>query len=41
VPDGFSKTYAELTLDEKVSISHRTKAFERFLQWYNTTLDKP
>ncbi|MFW9838684.1 MAG: RdgB/HAM1 family non-canonical purine NTP pyrophosphatase, partial [Candidatus Thorarchaeota archaeon] len=41
VPDGFSKTYAELTLDEKVSISHRTKAFEKFLQWYTSTLDKP
>ena len=40
VPDGFTKTYAQLTFDEKVSISHRTKAFEEFLQWY-TSLDKP
>lgn len=41
VPDGFTKTYAELTLEEKVSISHRTKAFEEFLRWYSSTLDKP
>jgi XTP/dITP diphosphohydrolase len=41
VPDGFSKTYAQLKLEEKVSISHRTKAFEEFLQWYTSTLDKP
>jgi XTP/dITP diphosphohydrolase len=41
VPEGFTKTYAELTLDEKVSISHRTKAFEEFLRWYSSTLDKP
>jgi XTP/dITP diphosphohydrolase len=41
VPTGFSKTYAELTLGEKVNISHRTKAFEEFLQWYTSTLGKP
>ena len=41
IPDGFSKTYAELTFDEKVNISHRTKAFEEFLIWYSSTLDKP
>ena len=41
IPDGFTKTYAELTFDEKISISHRTKAFEEFLRWYSSTLDKP
>lgn len=41
VPDGFSRTYAELTLDEKVSVSHRTKAFEEFLRWFSAALDKP
>ncbi len=41
VPDGFSKTYAQLTLEEKVSISHRTKAFEEFLRWYTSVVDKP
>ena len=35
VPDGFTKTYAELTFEEKVSISHRTNAFEKFLKWYS------
>lgn len=28
VPDGYEKTYAELTADEKNSISHRAKALE-------------
>jgi XTP/dITP diphosphohydrolase len=41
VPDGFTRTYAQLTLEEKVSVSHRTKAFEDFLKWYTSTLDKP
>ncbi|MHA1964650.1 MAG: XTP/dITP diphosphatase [Candidatus Thorarchaeota archaeon] len=41
IPDGFAKTYAELTFDEKVSISHRSKAFEEFLIWYSSNLDKP
>ena len=41
VPEGFTKTYAELSFDEKVSISHRTKAFEEFLRWYSSTLGKP
>ena len=41
IPNGFTKTYAELTFDEKISISHRTKAFEEFLRWYSSTLDKP
>lgn len=35
VPNGHSKTYAELTFEEKVSISHRTKAFNAFLKWYS------
>ncbi|MFW9794134.1 MAG: XTP/dITP diphosphatase [Candidatus Thorarchaeota archaeon] len=34
IPDGFQKTYAELSLGEKISISHRTRAFEKFLKWY-------
>jgi XTP/dITP diphosphohydrolase len=41
IPEGFTKTYAELTFDEKVSISHRTKAFDEFLKWYRSILDKP
>jgi XTP/dITP diphosphohydrolase len=39
VPEGFTKTYAELTLEEKVRISHRTRAFEGFLRWYTSMLD--
>ncbi|MFW9925515.1 MAG: XTP/dITP diphosphatase [Candidatus Thorarchaeota archaeon] len=35
IPEGYPKTYAELTFDEKVRISHRTKAFEEFLIWYS------
>jgi XTP/dITP diphosphohydrolase len=34
IPEGYAKTYAELTFDEKISISHRTQAFEEFLKWY-------
>lgn len=29
IPDGFSKTYAEMTLDEKSKISHRKKALDK------------
>ncbi|MFW9806243.1 MAG: XTP/dITP diphosphatase [Candidatus Thorarchaeota archaeon] len=41
IPDGFKQTYAQLSLEEKVSISHRTKAFEEFLKWYTSTLGNP
>jgi len=35
-PEGFEKTYAELDFSEKVEISHRTRAFKKFLEWYTT-----
>jgi len=35
IPEGHSKTYAQLTLEEKVAISHRSRAFRLFLQWYS------
>ncbi|MBD3157681.1 MAG: XTP/dITP diphosphatase [Candidatus Lokiarchaeota archaeon] len=35
-PEGFEKTYAELAFSEKVEISHRTRAFKKFLKWYTT-----
>ena len=41
VPNGFAKTYAQLTLEEKIRISHRTKAFKKFLEWYTSSLGKP
>ncbi len=34
IPEGYSKTYAQLTFEEKVSISHRSRAFRSFLEWY-------
>ncbi|TFF91190.1 XTP/dITP diphosphatase [Candidatus Thorarchaeota archaeon] len=40
IPDGFERTYAELTFDEKTAISHRTKAFRAFLRWYRDELNK-
>ncbi|MHA2151277.1 MAG: XTP/dITP diphosphatase [Candidatus Thorarchaeota archaeon] len=39
IPEGFEKTYAELSFEEKISISHRTQAFEAFLRWYNSISD--
>ncbi len=33
VPEGFSKTFAEMTMEEKGKISHRKKAVEKFIQW--------
>lgn len=33
IPNGFSKTFAEMTLEEKGQISHRKKAVEQFIQW--------
>lgn len=29
IPDGYDRTYAEMTLDEKNKISHRARAFEK------------
>jgi len=31
------KTFAELTPEEKASVSHRGAAFRKFLEWYGTT----
>ncbi len=38
VPRGETRTYAQLSLLEKVNISHRTKAFRKFLDWYTKSL---
>ena len=38
VPRGETRTYAQLNLLEKVNISHRTKAFRKFLDWYTKSL---
>ena len=34
IPEGYTQTYAELSFSEKIAISHRTKAFQSFLEWY-------
>lgn len=36
VPEGETRTYAQLSFEEKVKMSHRTKAFRSFLEWYTT-----
>jgi XTP/dITP diphosphohydrolase len=41
IPEGFTRTYAELTFDEKIGISHRTRAFRKFLEWGSSIPDKP
>jgi XTP/dITP diphosphohydrolase len=35
IPNGMDVTYAQLSLKDKTSISHRTKAFTEFLEWYS------
>ncbi|NHI83047.1 MAG: RdgB/HAM1 family non-canonical purine NTP pyrophosphatase [Candidatus Thorarchaeota archaeon] len=34
IPENETRTYAELSLDEKIAISHRSQAFRKFLDWY-------
>ena len=34
VPEGHNKTYSELTIDEVNTISHRSRAFEKFFAFY-------
>ena len=34
IPQGETRTYAQMSLSEKVNASHRTKAFRKFLNWY-------
>jgi XTP/dITP diphosphohydrolase len=36
LPDGYDKTFAQLSLDEKNKISHRAKAVEKLLNYLNT-----
>lgn len=38
VPNGYNKTFAEFSLDEKNSISHRYKALEKFGVWVKNNL---
>lgn len=34
VPDGFEKTFAEMCLDEKSSLSHRTRAMQKMIEFF-------
>lgn len=36
VPDGFDKTFAEMTLDQKTSLSHRSRALDKLCQFLKT-----
>ncbi len=40
IPEGFDRTYAELSFREKTAISHRTRAFRSFLEWYRNKFNK-
>jgi XTP/dITP diphosphohydrolase len=33
IPDGFNKTFAEITLEEKNKISHRALAFNKMIEF--------
>jgi XTP/dITP diphosphohydrolase len=36
VPDGFNKTFAEMTMEEKASVSHRGKAVKLLIDFLNS-----
>lgn len=38
IPEGFNKTFAEMTTEEKNKISHRGKAFASFSKWLKENL---
>jgi XTP/dITP diphosphohydrolase len=40
IPDGYSKSFAEMSLDEKNKISHRTRALNKLINYLNSTLSK-
>jgi len=37
VPIGSTRTYAEMALEEKNGFSHRSRAFEKFAQWFKAS----
>jgi XTP/dITP diphosphohydrolase len=37
IPAGYTLTYSQMSFSEKTKISHRTKAFRKFLTWYTET----
>jgi non-canonical purine NTP pyrophosphatase, rdgB/HAM1 family len=34
IPEGYSKTYGEMSIEEKNQVSHRGKAIKKFLEWF-------
>ncbi len=40
IPNGFDKTYGEMTFEEKNAVSHRRKAFDKFKQFLNGQKNK-
>jgi XTP/dITP diphosphohydrolase len=36
IPDGYSRTFAEMKPEEKYALSHRTRAFDKFLAYAQT-----
>ena len=39
-PEGSSKTFAEMTVEEKNGYSHRAKAIRKFAKWYQSRFSK-
>jgi len=39
IPDGFNKTFGELTRSEKNEFSHRRRSLEKFALWLNSSSD--
>jgi len=36
IPKGYSKTFAEMSIEEKNMVSHRAKAFRKLIEWLET-----
>ena len=34
IPDGYTKTFGIMSLEEKTTISHRSDALQNFVKWY-------
>jgi len=39
IPEGYSRTFGELTRDEKNEFSHRRRSLESFAQWYKDLIN--
>ena len=41
IPDGYSKTFGEISIEEKTKISHRYFSFKKFAEWISKSIDTP